>query len=146
MRTTLAPKKVSELFNTSDFRNIRIIQPVTNTVTNTVEFDGNMNGESIINCKSIHNDVFTHTFTGSLYFSIMDHLQSTSILQVKIYEGEVVRIISYLTSKSGSNFSFSKITDTNEYHGSYVHLGSSGIISIQHPTELTVEFSCLSLA
>ncbi len=113
-------------------RTVPIETTITNTVTNNVQFDGNMNGGAITNVDSVSMSVFDMTVTDTANFSLQQHLEGTSVVQVSLFVSDVLqRRQSYIcTSESETKKVFVLLADTDTNHNSQILAYESGIIGV----------------
>jgi hypothetical protein len=148
MAHKLPPSHSFSIFNSEQFSN-DTLRP-TITINNTYieeKFNGDMEGKSITNVKSISRPIHTQTVTEPLYFSITDHLDATTFVQVKITEnGTKVRTICFIVNKTtASGVTSNEISDSNPSHSSNISIGSWGTLTIYSNTECVAEISTLCL-
>jgi len=148
MAHKLPPSHSFSIFNSEQFNN-DTLRP-TITINNTYieeKFNGDMEGKSITNVKSISRPVTTQTVNGSLYFSISDHLEATTFVQVRIEENGIkTRTVCFVVSRGLNGTVISnEICDSNPSHSSYISIGYGGTLTISCTSECEATISTLCL-
>ena len=158
------PKSLARKYNTSfnpanQIKTYQIVNFKTNVIQ-VEEFDGDMKGGaitnvgeitnvgSISNVDSISTPVYEDTITGTVNYSLQEHLDGTSIMQISLFEsGALVRRQSYIcTAESDTKKVFVLLADTDSNHSTQILPYSSGIIGIStNGQETEVKIARLSL-
>lgn len=129
------PVNMGRIFNSSAFTNVKL-QPksVVNNVTEiiTEKFNGDMDGGSITDVKSIGKAIHTMDVDGQQYFSIKNHLDGTTLVQVRLTRGDDdLRVVCFVAASSpDGSIANSTLSDSSPSSSSNISLSSSGIITI----------------
>ncbi len=142
------PSHSFSIFNSAHFSN-ETLRPTT-TINNSYiqeKFNGDMEGKAITNVKSISRPITTQTVNNTLYFSLSDHLEATTFVQVKIEEnGTKTRTICFVVTKGLNGTVISnEISDSNPSHSSYISIGSGGTLTISCTSQCEAMISTLCL-
>lgn len=129
---------------------VRVIQSTQNTnttVTNNVPFDGNMAFGSISNVDSVSMQVIEIEQDGFSSYSLSEHLNGTSILQVSLFEQDsLVRRQSYMVTSAGDlSKVFVLLADTDMNHTSHIVAYDTGVLTVNTDSPTTTKITRLTL-
>ena len=134
MSHTSPPTANYSIFNSSVYlgkkgRPVPVImqQPVI-----TIPFSGDMEGRSITNVASVGRAIHTVEVNGHQYYSIKNHLDGTTLVQVKLVSGnELIRVVCFVAASGPDGIvSFITLSDSSPSSTTNINLSASGVIAI----------------
>lgn len=128
------PSANYSIFNSSMFlgKKGRPVPVIVQQPVISIPFSGDMEGRSITNVATVGRAIYTVEVNGQNYFSVKNHLDGTTLVQVKLVSGdEVMRVVCFVAAVSTDGVvSVNTLSDSSPSSSTNISLSASGVIAI----------------